>query len=169
MRGFALALQKRLSGRCGAGGTAIDALVARGSNLANAFEELRRCTSRGGGGTPSKTRAHVHTSGCTVERYAEAKCIPADFLRELGVSDYIDSRFTDRVLRIPYRDRDGNEPAVRLRVALTKATTAITASCGARAHGPVSMGSGDSTRERVHVRTLLLIRDIQGAYLISSE
>jgi hypothetical protein len=109
---------------CGIGGSAIDALVARGFNVADAFTELRRRTglrARGeGGGNPPNARARAHTSGCTVEQYAAAKRIPAAFLRELGISDYKDSRFPERVLRIPYRDHDGNEPAVRLRIALEK-------------------------------------------------
>jgi hypothetical protein len=74
-----------------------------------------------GGANPPNTRAHVHTSGCTVDQYAKAKRIPAALLRELGISDYKDARFPNRVLRIPYRDREGNEPAVRLRIALEKA------------------------------------------------
>lgn len=76
----------------------------------------------GGGvqGSPS-TRAYVHTSsGCSLDRFAAAKKLPADFLRSLGVSDYIDSRFKAPVLRMPYRDQGGGEPAVRLRVNLTK-------------------------------------------------
>ena len=62
----------------------------------------------------------MHTSGCTVEAYAEAKRLQIDFLRSVSVTDYRDSRFGYKVLRIPYRDADGNEPAVRLRAALLK-------------------------------------------------
>jgi hypothetical protein len=110
---------------CDKGGTAIDALVARGSNVADAFEELHRRTGiprRGGGGgaNPPNPRAHVHMSGCTVEEYAAAKGLPADFLRELGITDYKDSRFPSKVLRIPYRDAEGNEPATRIRKELHK-------------------------------------------------
>jgi hypothetical protein len=110
---------------CGAGGTAIDALAVRGWSLAGAFEELRRRTgrkARGEGDTnPSNPRAHVHTSGCTVEDYAQAKRLPVAFLRELGITDYKDARFEGRVLRIPYKDPQGAQPrAVRLRISLEK-------------------------------------------------
>jgi hypothetical protein len=43
-----------------------------------------------------------------------------DFLRGLGISDYKDSRFPERVLRIPYKDGAGNEVGARLRIALEK-------------------------------------------------
>ena len=65
-------------------------------------------------------RGRDGTSGCTVQAYAEAKRLPADFLRSLGITDYKDFRWPNRVLRIPYRDREGNEAAVRLRLAIDK-------------------------------------------------
>jgi hypothetical protein len=55
-----------------------------------------------------------------VAEYANAKKLPEHFLRELGISDYKDSRFEARILRIPYRDAEGGEAAVRLRRALHK-------------------------------------------------
>src|SRR5262249_38181849 len=74
----------------------------------------------GGKPTPNGS-AHLHTLGCTVEQYAKAKLLPVDFLRSLGLSDYVDSRWPGvRVMRVPYRDGDGNEPAVRIRKALHK-------------------------------------------------
>ena len=77
---------------------------------------------QGGGGVviPLDRRARLHTAGCSLEAYANAKRISADFLESQGVTDYKDSRFESRVLRIPYRDPDGNEPAVRLRLAVDK-------------------------------------------------
>ncbi len=53
---------------------------------------------------------------CTLEAYAEAKGLPPDFLRSLGLSDqkYVDMP----AVRMPYVDRDGHEQAVRFRIAL---------------------------------------------------
>jgi hypothetical protein len=68
---------------------------------------------------PPSERAHVHTPGCSVEEYAKAKKLPVELLRKLGISDYVDTRWPgERVLRIPYRDRESQEAAVRLRIAL---------------------------------------------------
>jgi hypothetical protein len=69
---------------------------------------------------PLDRRARLHTSGCSIEQYAEAKRLPVDFLRRLGISDYKDSRYDTPVLRIPYRDVEGSEPAVRMRLAAEK-------------------------------------------------
>ena len=75
----------------------------------------------GGGGLEGvkQPRNSATPLGCTVEQYAAAKRLPADFLRTLGVSDYTDGRWPDvKVLRIPYRASDGKEDAVRIRYAL---------------------------------------------------
>lgn len=53
---------------------------------------------------------------CTLEHYAEAKKLPVEFLKGLGLSD-TKNKGTPAV-RIPYRDRGGAEPAVRFRIAL---------------------------------------------------
>jgi hypothetical protein len=75
-----------------------------------------------GGSPPRGGRSTVqpcNTPGCSLEQYAEAKRLPLEFLRSLGISDYIDSRWPSvRVLRIPYRAPDGSEVAVRIRTAL---------------------------------------------------
>ena len=64
---------------------------------------------------------HTSISGCTLEQYADAKRLPVDFLRGLGLSEYVDNRWPGhRVLRIPYRDGEGNELAVRIRKGLDK-------------------------------------------------
>jgi hypothetical protein len=53
---------------------------------------------------------------CTLDAYAEAKGLPVDFLRSLGVAD---AKYADAdALRIPYVDQDGVEQAVRFRIAL---------------------------------------------------
>ena len=53
---------------------------------------------------------------CTLEAYAEAKGLPVDFLRSLGLSDakYVDTP----AVRMPYVDRDGHEQAVRFRISI---------------------------------------------------
>jgi hypothetical protein len=54
--------------------------------------------------------------GCTLAQYAEAKRLPLDFLRELGLTE---SRWGGRpAVRIPHFDEDGNVRAVRFRTAL---------------------------------------------------
>jgi hypothetical protein len=64
---------------------------------------------------PPPTR---QTSPCTLQAYAEAKHLPADFLGRVGLSDITYSG--SPAVRIPYFDRDGNETAVRIRLALQK-------------------------------------------------
>ncbi len=55
---------------------------------------------------------------CTLEAYAEAKKLPVEFLRKLGLSDF---RYTGApAIRIPYRDAAGVEVAVRFRTSLSK-------------------------------------------------
>jgi hypothetical protein len=125
---------------CGAKGSAYDAAVLVGKSPRTAAELAKRHglgrwdddPQQGEGGsqgikqpcnraTPNSQAESGATPGCTVEQYAEAKRLPVDFLRSLGISDYKDGRWPDvRVLRIPYRDGRGNEPAVRIRFALDK-------------------------------------------------
>ncbi|MDQ3380550.1 MAG: hypothetical protein M3546_09540, partial [Actinomycetota bacterium] len=53
---------------------------------------------------------------CTLEAYSEAKGLPVDFLRTLGLSD---AKYADlAAVRMPYVDRDGLEQAVRFRISL---------------------------------------------------
>src|SRR5687768_9910999 len=56
--------------------------------------------------------------GFTLAQYAEAKGLPVDFLRELGLSDI--SYMGSPAVRMPYKDGDGNETAVRFRLAILK-------------------------------------------------
>ena len=99
--------------RCWAGCEVGEIVAAMGLEMGDLFEQ------RGEGvGHPPNAPARVHTSGCTLEDYARAKQLPPDFLRSLGLSDYKDTRWSERVLRIPYRDTDGADPAVRLRISL---------------------------------------------------
>ena len=94
---------------CKAGGGALD--------LA---ERLGIPAPRQGGGGPmsGKSNAQAHTlAGCTIAEYATAKALPESFLRSLGLQDvtYLGSP----AVRIPYPDENGNEDAVRFRVAMT--------------------------------------------------
>ncbi len=57
-------------------------------------------------------------STCTLEAYAGVKSLPVEFLRSLGLSDVTYSG--SPAVRIPYRDREGQEKAVRFRRALRK-------------------------------------------------
>lgn len=65
---------------------------------------------------PSQSAAPLHHTGCTLEAYARAKQLPLDFLRELGLTQY--TYQSTPAVRIPYRDRDGAETAVRYRIGL---------------------------------------------------
>jgi hypothetical protein len=68
--------------------------------------------------TSSDQDATVQPVGCTLRAYADAKQLPEDLLRGLGLSDiwYLGAR----ALRVPYFDAKGNNPAVRIRLALEK-------------------------------------------------
>lgn len=65
--------------------------------------------------TPAETQET--TQGCSLQQIAEAKGLPAEFLKELGVSQWYDTERTPR-LRIPYYDQEGNEIGCRLRMNL---------------------------------------------------
>ena len=117
---------------CGAKGGAYDAAVVLGRTASDAAALCKRHAlgswdERGGGVAPPIQPRNRATpaegddeQGCTVEQYAEAKKIPADFLHRLGITDYKDSRWPNRVLRIPYIDAAGNELGVRIRHRLHK-------------------------------------------------
>jgi hypothetical protein len=57
-------------------------------------------------------------NGLTLAGYAEAKKLPVDFLRGLGLSDM--AYMGAPAVRIPYHNQDGTEGPVRFRVALGK-------------------------------------------------
>src|SRR5215210_6429988 len=59
-----------------------------------------------------------YRSGLTLPSYADAKKLHLEFLEDLGVSE---TNYYDRpAVRIPYRNAEGNECAVRIRKALKK-------------------------------------------------
>ena len=55
---------------------------------------------------------------CTLEAYAEAKKLPVEYLRELGLSTV--GYMGKKAVRMPYLTEDGQEGAVCLRIALEK-------------------------------------------------
>lgn len=56
-------------------------------------------------------------TGVTVSGLAEAKKLPVEFLKSLGISDF---KYRGQpTLRIPYSTEDGDEAAIRFRLALT--------------------------------------------------
>ena len=69
-------------------------------------------------GKGSASRDSTAMPPCTLESYAEAKGIPAGFLRRLGLSDFVYAGTP--AVRIPYRDPSGTEVAVRFRLALAR-------------------------------------------------
>jgi len=69
--------------------------------------------------TPSNGLQQCNTpQGCTLAQYAEAKRLPVDFLRQLGLSDTQYLRAP--AVRIPYLLEDGSEGPVRFRLALSE-------------------------------------------------
>jgi hypothetical protein len=66
--------------------------------------------------TPPKTDAPVQR--CTLGDFAQAKGLPVDFLSSLGL---VDRKYQSKAaIRIPYLAEDGQESAVRFRIALEK-------------------------------------------------
>jgi hypothetical protein len=62
--------------------------------------------------------SRARTVGCTLEDYAEAKGLPLDFLRSLGLADAKYGAGDTPSVRMPYVDSDGHEQAVRFRISL---------------------------------------------------
>lgn len=76
--------------------------------------------------TPSSNRIQTTVTppalqpvtGVTVSALAEAKHLPVDFLKSLGIGDF---KYNGQpAVRIPYYTEDGQEVAVRFRLALTR-------------------------------------------------
>ena len=66
---------------------------------------------------PDTTATTQHSVGCTLRDYAQAKGLPEDFLRSVGL---VDCRYQGRpALRMPYRNEAGLDAAIRYRVSLT--------------------------------------------------
>jgi hypothetical protein len=100
---------------CHAGCTQEAVVAALGLRMGDLFP----ASGRGAGGVcipPINTATPQHPQGCTLPQYAEAKRLPLDFLRSLGLTEiqYVGVR----AVRIPYLDPQGALASTRFRVAL---------------------------------------------------
>jgi hypothetical protein len=97
-------------------GCAIPEIVTRiGLEMSDLFER-RNGYRRKVAPTPSKTPATVQP--CNLESYAQAKGLPEEYLKKLGLSD---RKYQGKpAVRIPYLAENGEETAVRFRIALAK-------------------------------------------------
>jgi hypothetical protein len=95
---------------CGAG----EIVAAIGLQLRDLFAD----TDRGGVGAsiPPRRRATAQHPGCTLAQYVEAKRLPEDFLKGMGVAQM--SYLGTPAVRLPYLGTDGSTLAVRIRVSL---------------------------------------------------
>ena len=85
-----------------------------GLTLRDLFPDEQR---KRGSFTPPTTVQHCN-GGLTLEEYAEAKRLPVEFLKSLGLSTIT---YRDRkAVRIPYFDKSGQEAATRFRLELNK-------------------------------------------------
>ena len=102
------------------GGCPTQAVVqALGLHMADLFPKKSRQVRRARERTAKQdeSRAAVR-DGCTLEAYATAKRLPAEFLtREFGLSST--KKAGAPALRVPYRNPDGQDTDVRYRLALT--------------------------------------------------
>ena len=78
---------------------------------------------QGGGGTPIPSQQSatlqppkLPATGCTLARYAQAKNLPVEWLKSLGLTDL--SYMGQAAVRLPYFNVNGAEGAVRFRVGL---------------------------------------------------
>jgi hypothetical protein len=100
---------------CRAGCSTDEVVEALGLKMRDLF------SSGGFGGEEADTVSDPRStppSSCTLEAYARAKRLPVNFLKSLKLSDVTYSG--SPAIRIPYRDREGQERAVRFRRALNK-------------------------------------------------
>jgi hypothetical protein len=104
---------------CRAGCSTQEVVEALGLKMRDLFSSNVSANGHGGGeGSAVPDPPPTPPPSCTLEAYAEAKRLPVEFLRSLGLSDVTYSG--SPAVRIPYRDRDGREKAVRFRCALNK-------------------------------------------------
>jgi hypothetical protein len=103
--------------KCFAGCDLETILAPLGLTVSDLFSDYGR--GDGGRSTPPRTGATVQPSGgCTLQQYADAKGLPSDFLRGLGLSDFF--YLGQPAVRIPYLDTRATERAVQFRLALAK-------------------------------------------------
>ena len=77
----------------------------------------KTCSWGGGASIPSRIAAQVPSEGCTLQAYADAKWIPVDFLKKLGLSEI--SYGGAPAVRIPAFGEDRREMSVQFRIALS--------------------------------------------------
>jgi hypothetical protein len=101
--------------KCFAGCNNPDIVAALNLDMSDLFVQ-RNGHRKKIGPTPSRTTATVQP--CNLTAYAEAKGLPLEYLKKLGLSDR--KCQGSPAVRIPYRDEKGEEVSVRFRVALEK-------------------------------------------------
>ena len=78
---------------------------------------------KGKGLSSPERRNGATAEGCTLAQYSEQKGLPVPFLHSLGLTDY---HYQGRpAVRIPYRNEQGEEIAVRFRIALAKSASLV--------------------------------------------
>ena len=90
-------------------------VAALGLEMRDLFEQSNDQRKKFGS-YPPKTAATLQP--CNLENYAASKCLPVEFLKKLGLTD---RNYQGKpAVRIPYFDENGEEIAVRFRIALEK-------------------------------------------------
>ena len=102
-------------------GCEVKAIIrALGLTMRDLFEKPSREGSGGGGHIPPRSDATVQPgdagAGLTLAQYAEAKRLPLEFLRSLGITEI--PYLGQPAVRFPYLDDHGSEVAVRFRLSL---------------------------------------------------
>jgi putative DNA primase/helicase len=82
------------------------------------MRDLFSSGGHGGGVGGAVSDPRLAPPSCTLKAYAEAKRLPVEFLKSLGLSDITYSG--SPAVRVPYWDPEGQEKAVRFRCALNK-------------------------------------------------
>jgi hypothetical protein len=101
--------------KCFAGCETDEVLARLGLRMADLFVSTNGQRKKFGS-TPPRTDATVQQ--CTLKEYSQAKGLPVDFLSRLGL---VDRKYRRKAaVRIPYLAEDGQESAVRFRIALEK-------------------------------------------------
>ncbi|MDP8974355.1 MAG: hypothetical protein M3N45_14600 [Actinomycetota bacterium] len=102
---------------CRAGCENPEIVIALGLEMKDLFEHRNGSGIRKKSSSISpKTTASVQP--CNLQNYAASKALPLEFLKELGLTD---RNYQGKpAVRIPYFDENGEEVAVRFRIALEK-------------------------------------------------
>lgn len=102
---------------CFTGCDTAEIVDAMGLTMRDLFESPNgQIRNEGGSSIPPKTTATLQP--CNLGNYGRAKGLPVRFLEQLGITDF--HFMGEPVLRIPYRNPDASEAAVRFRTTLEK-------------------------------------------------